>query len=108
MKKILILLFIINTYIFACGCTDSAAADSFKEQATSTFESLDSDFSNKIEELKDVLSDIKEIADTTDIAINDSNRNQQVLLDSVTFTLEQRQMINSIIQKQIFNWEIQK
>ena len=106
-KKILFLFTLLSSSLYGCGCTDAGVANSFKEQSINAFKNLDSNFAKKIKEVNEVLKSIAALSDTTNIAINTSIKGQQVNLDNIIFTVEQRQMINAIIQKNITNWEVE-
>ncbi len=102
--KILIMIIFIFELSFACGCTDSSAATSFQDQATENYDSKDSELSSSVEELNGVLEEVNDLVKSEAFLLNEINKSQQVYYDSIIFTLESRQQVNAIIQKDITNW----
>lgn len=93
---------------FACGCTDAGAVSSFTDSAKSSYDSADKDFASVVNSTNEILDDIKSLATTESLILNDSIKYQQVYYDYLIFTLQNRQMINADIQQDNIGLEIGK
>lgn len=96
-KNIFIIIFlgVGATNVYGCGCTDEAAADSFKELATQMYDGLDSSLSESFESLNDTLEEITELVKTEEFLLNESTKYQQVYLDKLIFENGKRKGIKS-------------
>lgn len=118
MKIIFLILTIVNI-VFGCGCVDSGAASSLKEQGENTIQNLDKSLSNSISEINSILDDIAKQSNTQDSDIvttvdgtkldkNILGKFQTLYFMSINYNLRSRQMVDEYIMSKINAIDIDK